>query len=236
MLLGYTRVSTVEQAGEDKTSLDIQSDKIYGYAQLEQISKHDVMIFTDAGVSGGIPLRKRPGGADLLAMAKSGDTIIASKLDRMFRSTGDAINTIESLRENKIDLILLDLFHTPVTSDGIARLLFTMLAAMGEFERSIIKERTNSGRQAKRAKGGAIGKAPFGFRKVGEKTNAVLVPDEREREIIGKVQKLYPRLGSAGAVARELDTLGYRTRAGKPIHKRMVSIILERGDAIAAQA
>src|SRR5580704_14553192 len=95
MILGYIRVSTEQQARDDRSSLQVQTDIIEGYARTRGIDKYGVQIFTDAGVSGAVKLAFRPAGAELLAAMASGDTVIASKLDRMFRSASDAIDMFE---------------------------------------------------------------------------------------------------------------------------------------------
>ena len=86
MLLGYTRVSTLDQAADNRTSLDEQERVIRGIAMVRGVDKMDVTIYSDPGISGAVPLRFRPEGKKLLAEMKAGDTVVASKLDRMFRA------------------------------------------------------------------------------------------------------------------------------------------------------
>ena len=64
---------------------------IEGFARIRGADKFGVQIYTDAGVSGATKLASRPAGAELLLAMKQGDIVIASKLDRMFRSAADAI-------------------------------------------------------------------------------------------------------------------------------------------------
>ena len=102
---GYCRVSTVDQV--DGESLAAQQRKIDGRAlELGKTLDH---VFIEKGVSGSKPLEKRPQGKELLRTVHSGDTIIASKLDRMFRSAADALRVIEAFRKQNISLYLLDL-------------------------------------------------------------------------------------------------------------------------------
>ncbi len=95
MLLGYVRVSTAEQAADDRSSLENQEKIIRGFAMAKGFSQFDTSVYSDPGVSASIPLRQRPAGKELLETAKAGDTIIASKLDRMFRSASDALSMLE---------------------------------------------------------------------------------------------------------------------------------------------
>lgn len=169
---GYTRVSTAEQV--TGTSLEEQARKVTGIAQAAGLPTPT--IFRDAGVSGATPLEERPEGARLLAALQPGDTVIVAKLDRAFRSAADALARAEWLDDMGVNLILSDMGTQPVTSSGMGKLFFTLLAAMAEFERHRIRERTADGRAAKRRGGGYLGgKAPFGYRIDGEGKTARLV-------------------------------------------------------------
>jgi DNA invertase Pin-like site-specific DNA recombinase len=215
MILGYVRVSTADQANADRSSLQVQQDIIEGFARARGVDKYGVQIYTDAGVSGGVKLSKREAGAQLLADMATGDTVIASKLDRMFRSAVDALNMLELFKEKGVHLVLYDMGHEPVTGEGTARLLFTILAAVADMERIRIRERTAEGRKAKKAKGGPVGNVPFGFRKEGEGRSALLVSDEKERETLVKMKQLYQNEGLIGT-SRKLAEAGILSRAGKP--------------------
>ena len=149
MLLGYARVSTAEQAADDRSSLENQEKIIRGYAMAMGVNQFDTAIYTDPGVSASIPLRNRPSGGRLLSDAKKGDTIIASKLDRMFRSASDALNMVEIFKEKNINIVLFDLGSEPINSSGIAQFFFTVIAAVAQLERTMIKERCNNGKKAK---------------------------------------------------------------------------------------
>src|SRR5947208_6282999 len=128
---GYARVSTAAQV-KDGESLDVQRRKIEGRAL--ELGKTVDHIYVEEGVSGSKPLGERPQGRALLAAVKLGDTVICSKLDRMFRSAADALQVLEEFKRRKISLYLLDL-GGDCTSDGIAKLVFSILAAAAEFER-----------------------------------------------------------------------------------------------------
>src|SRR5688572_24667430 len=95
-VLGYCRVSTARQA-EDGESLQVQRRQIEG--RCHELGRDLAAVFVEEGVSGSIPLDQRPQGAALLAFAQPGDTIVAAKLDRLFRSALDALQTVEQLRK-----------------------------------------------------------------------------------------------------------------------------------------
>lgn len=226
MILGYTRVSSADQAGPDKTSLDSQETAIHGFALMKGATRFDVQIFRDAGVSGATKLAMRPGGEELLATVKPGDTVIATKLDRMFRTTSDALAVAENFKERGIHLVLLDLGTDPITAGGVAQFIFTVLAAVASMERERIKERVSEGRRAKKARGGAIAHAPFGYQKQGERSTAVIVRDEREQEIIAFC-KAREKKQTLRQIAQELTASGFLSRSGKPFGAGSISNILD---------
>ena len=80
---GYARVSTERQSNEGHSLAD-QEQRIRGYAQSAGLTLDG--MFVEAGVSGGKRLSHRPKGAELLATLRPGDHVIATKLDRCFRS------------------------------------------------------------------------------------------------------------------------------------------------------
>src|SRR5258705_8936378 len=226
MILGYVRCSTADQVKDDRTSLQTQQNIIEGFARTRGVDKYGVQIYTDAGVSGAVKLAFRPAGGQLLADMKVGDTVIASKLDRMFRSAADALNMFELFKEKQVDLVLYDMGNEPVTG-GIGKLIMTILAAVADMERIRIKERTAEGRKATRAKGRAIGKVPFGYRKVGEGRSATLEVNERELAAAARI-KVLTHTASIAQISAQLASEGFLARSGKPystsvIHKFIVA-------------
>jgi DNA invertase Pin-like site-specific DNA recombinase len=132
---GYCRVSTQEQAN-DGVSLDEQQRRIQGRAL--ELGFELTRVFVEQGISGSTPLGRRPQGAKLLAAVRPSDTIIAAKLDRMFRIAVDALTTIEDLKRHNIRLVLLDVGD--VSGNGVSQLVLTVLAAVAQFERERISE------------------------------------------------------------------------------------------------
>ncbi len=101
---GYCRVSTLRQANEGE-SLDVQRRQIEGYAHMHGLVLDDVVV--EEGVSGSVPVAERPKGRALFAKLAKGDTVIAPKLDRLFRSALDALRVVEGLRKRGVSLCLL---------------------------------------------------------------------------------------------------------------------------------
>jgi DNA invertase Pin-like site-specific DNA recombinase len=118
-------------------------------------------------VSGAVPFNERPEGGKLWAALGRGDTLVAAKLDRMFRSAADCLAVVETFKARGVSLFLLDLNGgaDDVSGNGIARLFLTIVSAFAEFERDRIGERIRATKRAQKARGEYLGgKPPFGWR------------------------------------------------------------------------
>jgi len=171
---GYARVSTVRQADEGE-SLEVQERIIAGYA-LQHGIKMD-RVFVERGVSGSKPLSERPQGAALLAAIKPGDAVITPKLDRMFRSALDALDVLADLKKRAIALHMVDL-GGDVSTNGVSKLVFTILSAVAEAERDRTRERVAEVKRDQRTRGRYLGgKPPFGWR-AGDAGELIAVPEQ----------------------------------------------------------
>ena len=196
---GYCRVST-DQQRDSGISLDEQARKIE--ARALEMGWNLARVFVDAGVSGSIPFARRPEGAKLLAALRPGDVVVAAKMDRCFRSAFDALQVIQDLKRRKISLWLLDLGD--VSGNGVSELIVTVLAAVAQFERTLISERIVAAKQnQRRAHKHLGGSRPFGYQlqrqssRPGERPRAaVLVEDPEEQAAIG-LMKTMRRKGSS---------------------------------------
>jgi DNA invertase Pin-like site-specific DNA recombinase len=134
MLIGYGRVSTQDQ------HLDLQLDAL-DKAGCEK-------VFTDT-VSGA--KAARPGLDEALSHLRSGDTLIVWRLDRLGRSLRHLIDTIKFLNDRGIGFRSVQESIDTTTPGG--KLVFHIFASLAEFERDLIKERTNAGLKSARARG-----------------------------------------------------------------------------------
>jgi DNA invertase Pin-like site-specific DNA recombinase len=134
MFVGYARVSTSDQ------TLNLQKDA------LEQIGCSK--IFTDT-ISGATT--ERHGLNAALSYVREGDTLVVWRLDRLGRSLKHLIETITNLNNRKIGFKSITENIDTTTSGG--KLIFHIFGALAEFERDIIRERTNAGLTAARARG-----------------------------------------------------------------------------------
>lgn len=87
----------------------------------------------------------RPEFQKLLQEIQTGDTLVITKMDRFVRSTQDALNTIKFLFEKGVKINILNLGIIENTSTG--RLIFTIFSAFADFERDLIVERTQAGKE-----------------------------------------------------------------------------------------
>jgi DNA invertase Pin-like site-specific DNA recombinase len=140
--IGYARVSTYEQ------NLDLQLIALRAAGCDE--------VLTDHGISGAS--FDRPGLSKLLASVAPGDIVVVWRLDRLGRSLVDLVRLITDLGERDVDFQSLS--ESIDTSSSGGRLVFHMLAAMAEFERSLISERTRAGMAAAQARGKHVGRQP----------------------------------------------------------------------------
>jgi DNA invertase Pin-like site-specific DNA recombinase len=164
----------------------------------------------------------------MLARLQQGDLVIATKLERMFRSARDALEMAEKFKQMGVDLILLDISADPITSSPVAKVIFTIIAAFAELERSRLKERQRDGQFAKAARGGATRLPRYGFEKRGEGKDAVLAVNEKEIELINLCRRM--RVGGMGpeVIARTLGEKGWRNRAGNALQQRQVNKMLNQ--------
>ena len=223
----YCRVSTTEQSREGY-SLGEQERQCRAIAEAFY-SDREIALWIEPGVSGAVPLAKRKTGAQMVAALRSGDILIASKLDRVFRNLIDALTQIEDFVERRIDCIMLDMGTAPISGTGAGKLQFQLLSAMGEFERTRGRERQADGLEARRAKGMPLsGTAPIGFRIEGEGRDRRLVPDPREQKMLAEMRRLHQQGHSFASIAREIDERGYRNRKGNKIDSAHIRVLLLR--------
>lgn len=181
---GYTRVSTEDQI--ENTSLEDQARQIQGIALTNNLELDH--IYAEKGVSGAVPLLRRDEGCKL-AFLRAGDTVIVSKLDRMFRDARDALNVIGDWEEAGINLIINGYGNVMDTNNPNGRFMLEIMAVFSGEERRRIKERMLAGRRAKKEAGGFLGGCkPFGYKKQGTGRKARVEEDPEEQDAITTIK------------------------------------------------
>jgi DNA invertase Pin-like site-specific DNA recombinase len=163
MLVGYARVSTTDQ------NLDLQNDALQA-AGCER-------LFTDTA-SGA--KAERPGLNQALRECRQGDTLVVWKLDRLGRSLPHLVETVRNLADKGIGFRSLQENIDTTTSGG--KLIFHLFASLAEFERDLIRERTNAGLSAARARGRKGGR-PKGVMDPNKQKAALALKNDTSRSI-----------------------------------------------------
>lgn len=145
MNIGYLRVSTTEQVAgfEDQrqTLLAAGCMKLFS----EQVSS----------------VAARPQLEAALEWVREGDTFTVTRLDRLARSVADLLRIVSLLDHKCVDLRVLDFGGTALETKGpTGRLILTMVGAVAEFERSLMKDRQKVGIAAAKAQGRFKGRVP----------------------------------------------------------------------------
>ncbi len=190
MQVGYARVST------DGQSIDLQIDA------LRRVGCS--IIFRDEGLSGAE--RSRPGLEHCLARLKSGDHLVVWKLDRLGRSLAHLIEVVNELDRRCVGLISLSEAINTASAGGV--LVFHIMAALAEFERALISERTKAGMLSARQRGRHLGRP----RKLDDEAIASALRETANKS--GSIAGAALQLGvSRATIYRSLK------RAGRPFEK-----------------
>lgn len=141
MKIGYARVSTLDQNPE---------------MQFDALEKAGCEKIFDDTVSGA--KEERPGLIAALEYVRKGDYLVVWKLDRLGRSLKHLIDVVDDLSDRGIGFVSLQDGFDTKTNGG--KFVFQIFGALAEFERNIIRERTNAGLAAARARGRKGGRKP----------------------------------------------------------------------------
>lgn len=148
MLIGYIRVSKADGS----QSTDLQRDALLSTGVKEENLYEDYA----SGKRG-----DRPGLISCLKALREGDTLIVWKLDRLGRDLRDLVNIVHDLTARNVGLKVLTGQGAAIdTTTAAGKLVFGIFAALSEFEREMIKERTLAGMASARARGRKGGR-PF---------------------------------------------------------------------------
>jgi len=181
--VAYVRVSTAEQASDERTSLAIQRERCAAYCTAQGWDL--VEVYEDAGVSGASDAEDRPALSRLLEDAAEGKFkhVIVFKVDRMARSLRRLLNLSHHLDELGVGLAsVAEQFDTSTAS---GTLYFSLLGAFAEFERAQINERMTEGRRAVVRNGDKYlcSLPPYGYRRA----NGHLEVDEEQAAVVRRI-------------------------------------------------
>lgn len=208
-VIGYIRVSTDGQCGDDKFGLEVQRQQITDYC--EKNGHTIVKWFKDEGESGA---KERPGFDEIIYGEISNppyEAVVVAKSDRVARDIN--IYYYYKMMLTKKNIQLISIAEDFGQFGVFASMLEAFTLCVAEMERDNINKRTTGGRKAKASKGGySGGRAPMGYKVFNG--NLVINPDEAP-----VVKRIFDLRDSGEVLLNIVDIInqeGYRTRNDKP--------------------
>ena len=221
LAIGYVRVSTGRQA-DHGTSLEAQAARIQAMATVQNAELVDVVV--DGGESA--KSMNRPGLRRVLAMVESGkvDTVVVAKLDRLTRSVKDLCALLELFERKNVALV--SVAESLDTGSAAGRLVITIMAAVSQWEREAIGERTREVLRHKRNCGERVGNIHYGFRLGADRKH--VEPNPEEQAVLTIIRELRGRHRSLREVATALNDTGHRTRRGSAWRHEYVKALIAK--------
>ena len=176
-VFAYCRVSTTDQSTENQV-FEIANA---GFAFNERRTVKET-------ISGSVPAEQRPGFQRLMDKLESEDVLVVTKLDRLGRNAMDVRSTVEKLAHVGVRVHCLALGGVDLTSPA-GKMTMGVIAAVAEFERDLLIERTQAGLALAKASGKTIGR-----------------PQSLDKGKVAMVRQKLSEGHSVAALARELGT------------------------------
>jgi putative DNA-invertase from lambdoid prophage Rac len=145
-VFAYCRVSTLDQTTQNQV-LEIANA---GFSVSQQRTVTET-------ISGSVPASERKGFAQLINKLEAGDVLVVTKLDRLGRNAMDVRSTVEALTGMGVRVHCLALGGVDLTSPA-GKMTMGVIAAVAEFERDLLIERTQAGLSRAKASGTALGR------------------------------------------------------------------------------
>ncbi len=217
--IGYLRVSTQGQV-DDGISLEAQRAKINAWCEVNDYVLVD--MFVDEGISGKSTTH-REGLRSALDVVGKNDALVVYSMSRLTRSTKDMLIMAEGLEKRGVDLV--SICEKIDTTSASGRMIFRMLAVLGEFERDLVSERTRSALQYKKSQGERVGNIAYGYQL--EADDKTLVENKDEQRTLTLIVELRETGYSLRAIADRLNDAGMTTRKGTAWKHQYVSSLLK---------
>jgi DNA invertase Pin-like site-specific DNA recombinase len=225
MIFSYRRVSTDQQ----DLGAVAQADSIKRWVDSQ--NQTDRLLagwkdFFDDGISGSVPISERPNGQAMCNALKSGDIVVCSRLDRLFRSVSDAATTMDDWAKKGITLVSIAENFDMTTPMG--RAMCQMASVFAQLEREMIRSRTKAALAAKKARGECVGEVPYGHRRWLDNDGDRLIKEESEQSVIAQINTWKQDGNSASRIAMFLNALDIPAKKGGKWSATQVRRILER--------
>ena len=219
--IGYRRMS--KDKGDRGLGLVAQRRAIEHEAQ--HLDLPLVAMFTDNDVSGGAPIEKRTGLLDALKELRAGDVLIVSRRDRLARDVMLAGWIEKEVAKRGGRIVSAAGEGNGSANDPAAKLMRTIVDSFAEYERGLISARTRAALAVRRADGLRCSRfAPFGYRFAGDR----VVEDAHEQRAVTLMAEFRDRGLSLGDISARLARRGCLSRAGTPISRRIIAVVLKR--------
>lgn len=219
----YTRVSTEDQS---QSGLGLEAQLTACRRIAARFPHATLMHFEDAGLSGALPIERRPGLAAALGSLTKGDVLIVAKRDRIARDQLITLTVDHLVRRSRASLISAAGEGTESTDEMQSVMLRGMSDIFAQVERLMISKRTKEAMRAKQARGEHTGQAPFGFRKEGK----LLVEDPAEQQIVAQILAMKAQGKSTRAITESLNDQGIPNRSGKWHQTQVQRVIARNGE------
>lgn len=194
-VFAYCRVSTGDQTTDNQTG-EIAAA---GFA----LDPHRVVTET---ISGSVAASERPAFVKLLDRLERGDVLVVTKLDRLGRNAIDLRATVEKLEASGVRVHCLALGGMDLTSPA-GKMTMQVIAAVAEFERDLLVERTNAGLRRARKEGKKFGRPPaldegekamvYGMLDAGIPISEIARDMETSRQTILRIKDSRPQMAAA---------------------------------------
>ena len=219
----YLRVSTDDQAAEDRYGLIIQEESARAYCKSQGFILDEKHVYKDEGFSGALSVNKRPALKKLFEEAKEKeiDLVLVHKMDRMARDVRILVNVVHDLKYMGVSFC--SVTESVDTSTPLGKAFFHQLATFAEFEKDIIVERMQSGRKRAAKDGKWVwGAPPYGYR-LNKETKKLIINKKEAKWVKTFFKWLIDEKMSLGAIhkrANEMNVPCYALRKRKePVNK-----------------
>jgi len=217
--VAYLRASTNRQ----DLSPQAQRQAIEAWAEANGITI--TAWYYDKGVSGGSDLADRPELISALAALKAehAGVLVVARRDRLARDTLVAQLVEQAVR--KVGAVVASADGLGNGDDPADRMLRSILDAVAEYERQVIRGRIKAALQVKKGKQQRVGSIPFGSRLADDGIH--LVPVTAEQAVIDQAQELRAAGATYRAIAASLSHLGHVSRSGKTFDPQQIRRMLK---------
>jgi DNA invertase Pin-like site-specific DNA recombinase len=161
-----------------------------------------------------------------MSLVNSGkvQAVIIAKLDRLTRSVKDLAELLELFEKRKVALV--SVAESLDTGSAAGRLVITIMAAVSQWEREAIGERTRDALRHKRANGERTGNVPYGFRVAADGRH--VEPDSGEQAAVSAITELRAQRHSLRQIVSTLNGQGHRSRRGTNWRLESVNRVVQR--------